>query len=625
MSDFFQPTTVERLDLTVSGLRRHYENGDFTPRELIQFLRARAARFVDRNIWIHQLDDAEIEPYLSALDAHSTATLPLYGVPFAIKDNIDLGGVPTTAACPAYAYTPSEHAAAVALFIKAGAIPLGKTNLDQFATGLVGVRSPAPWGECKNSFDPAYISGGSSSGSAVAVALGLASFSLGTDTAGSGRVPAAFNNIVGLKPTKGALSTRGVVPACRSLDCVSLFALTVADLNTLFAIGAQFDIADDFARPNPAHNSGNSFGKLPQQPFRFGVPRADQLQFFGNAEYAAAFAEAVEQLKALGGVASEIDFSPFLEAARLLYEGPWVAERYLVAQKLLEEQPDALLPVIRDIVAPGSSKTAADAFAALYRMQHFRRLAEAALNELAFIVTPTAGTHWTRQAVADNPIARNSDLGYYTNFMNLLDLAAVAVPSALLTNGMPFGVTLFADRFTDLRLLSYADALQRQLKLPLGAHRDLPFAINVGKQDAVGITALPTRLELSTIDVIVCGAHMAGLPLNGQLTQRRATLVRMGRTQQAYRLFALPGPAPKRPGLIRDTAHGYSIAVEVWRVPAEEFGSLVALIPAPLGIGKVELDDGVWHCGFLCEAHAVADAHEISELGSWRDYMRTAT
>src|SRR5690606_1992204 len=282
----------ETLNLTLPGLRQHYEQNDFSPRELIQFLRTRAQQFRDRNIWIRELTDAELEPYLAALDGKTPQDLPLFGVPFAVKDNINLANVPTTAACPAYAYTPGEHAFVVDLLIRAGAIPLGKTNLDQFATGLVGTRSPEPWGPCKNSIDPDYISGGSSSGSAVAVALGLASFSLGTDTAGSGRVPAAFNNIVGLKPTHGVLSTHGVVPACRSLDCVSLFALTAADLNQLFAICAQFDARDDYARQNPAHNTGPAFGALPKPQFTFGVPRADQLQFFGNEYYSRAFDQA---------------------------------------------------------------------------------------------------------------------------------------------------------------------------------------------------------------------------------------------------------------------------------------------------------------------------------------------
>lgn len=603
--------TFEQLDLTLPGLKAHYARGDFSPRELTVFLRARAQQFADRNIWIHALSDTELEPYLAALDERAPTDLPLYGVPFAIKDNIDLAQIPTTAACSAYSYTPSQHAFVVDLLIRAGAIPLGKTNLDQFATGLVGTRSPQPWGECGNSFDADYISGGSSSGSAVAVALGLASFSLGTDTAGSGRIPAAFNNLCGLKPTRGVLSTRGVVPACRSLDCVSLFALTAADLDALFAIAAQFDGSDDYARPNPAHNTGAAFGALPSAPFRFGVPRADQLQFFSDADYASAFKTAIEQLTALGGVPCEIDFSPFLDAARLLYEGPWVAERHLVIESLLQSQPEAILPVIRDIVAPGGDKSAPATFAALYKLQHCRRAAESALRDVAFIVTPTAGTHWTRAEVADAPIARNSDLGYYTNFMNLLDLSAVAVPSTLLASGLPFGITLVADRFSDLRLLSYADALQRATALPLGAC-----------DKTVSLPARAPRQEQAFIDVVVCGAHMQGLPLNGQLRVRRAEFVRSDRSSPHYKLFALAGGPPYRPGMVRDDS-GVGIEVEVWRVPVEEFGSFVAQIPAPLGIGKVELADGRWYCGFVCEGYAVATATDITEFGGWRAYLKS--
>ena len=609
--------SFDQLDLTLPGLRQHYERKDFSPRELIEFLRERAKDYRDRNIWIHELSEAELEPYLAALETETEKTLPLYGVPFVIKDNIDLAHIPTTAACPAYSYTPTAHAGVVELLINAGAIPLGKTNLDQLATGLVGVRSPEPWGACKNSFDPNYISGGSSAGSAVAVALGLASFSLGTDTAGSGRIPAAFNNIVGLKPTHGVLSTHGVVPACRSLDCVSLFALTAADINQLFSIAAQFDPADDYSRSNPAYNTGNSFGPLPDAPFTFGVPRADQLQFFGDALYSSAFSAAIKMLEELGGIRREIDFQPFLDAARLLYEGPWIAERFLVAEKLLKDNPEALLPVIREIVSAGAHKTAANTFSSMYKMRHIRRIAETVLQEVEFIVTPTAGTHWTQQALIEAPIARNSDLGIYTNFMNLLDLSAVAVPTALLSNGLPFGITLFADRFTDLRLLSYAQALQQHTHLTLGATQKL-FADTA----AHSATKKLPRQDGSHVDVVVCGAHMRGLPLNGQLTARRATFVRTAKTQHCYRLFVLPGSPPLRPGLIRDTDSGSTIDVEIWRVPSAEFGSFVALIPAPLGIGKVELDDGGWYSSFICEGYAIQQATEISQLGGWRNYLK---
>lgn len=597
----------EQIDLTLAGLRRHYQAGDFTPRQLLACLRARGEHYRDRNIWIHPLTDAELEPYLQALEQSSPDTLPLYGVPFAIKDNINLASVPTTAACPAFTYTPSAHAAVVALLVQAGAIPVGKTNLDQLATGLVGTRSP--WGECRNSFDPDYIAGGSSSGSAVAVALGLASFSLGTDTAGSGRVPAAFNNIVGLKPSRGLLSTRGVVPACRSLDCVSLFALTAADLETLFEITAQFDAEDPFARRNPSTNGGAAFGALPPATFRFGVPKAEQLEFFGDGAAAAAFETTVARLTAAGGCAVTIDFAPFIAAARLLYEGPWLAERWLVAAPLLAAQPDALLPVTRSIIAAGNERSAADSFAAHYELQRLRRIAETTLADVDFVLTPTAGTLFSQRQVAAEPIVRNSELGYYTNFMNLLDLSAVAVPAAQLPAGLPFGVTLFADRDSDARLLSHAHHLQTLTELPLGA---------TGR--AFAPATLAQRQELATVQVVVCGAHLSGLPLNGQLTGRGGRLLAATATAPCYRMYALPG-APARPGLVRDEREGRAIECELWELPAREFGPFVALIPGPLGIGKVQLRDGGWRPGFLCEHYALDSAQEISDWGGWRSYL----
>jgi allophanate hydrolase len=604
----------ESIDLTLPGLRGHYRRGDFTPRHLIALLRDRSASYRDRNIWIHELTAAEIEPYLQLLEQSDSAQLPLYGVPFAIKDNIDLADVPTTAACPATTYLPRQSATVVAALIEAGAIPLGKTNLDQLATGLNGTRSPEPWGPCKNSFDPTYISGGSSSGSAVAVALGLASFSLGTDTAGSGRVPAAFNNIVGWKPTRGLLSTRGMVPACKSIDCMSVFALTAADINTLTSVATRFDEHDPYSRHNPAHNAGAGFGTLPSKSFAFGVPRADQLQFFGDAAAAQAFTNSVAALEQAGGTLREIDFSDFLAAARLLYEGPWIAERYHGIQPLIESEPAALLPVIATIIGAGRSKTAVDTFAANYEMRRLRRSVEHILADLDFIVTPTAGTLFTQQQLLEEPIRHNSELGYYTNFMNLLDLAAVAVPAAILDSGLPFGITLFADRFTDARLLSYAQHLQTLFALPLGATGKKPTTNN-------DTAALGIRQELATTKVAVCGAHMSGLPFNTQLLARRARRISATTTAPHYRFYALPGGAVPRPGLVRDEHNGARIALEVWEMPVEEFGSLVAAIPKPLGIGQVELDSGEWVPGFLCESYAVADAHDITALGDWRVYL----
>ncbi len=604
---------LETIDITITGLRAHYRRGDFSPRELVALLRERSARYRDRNIWIYELSDAEIEPYLVALDRRSVDDAPLYGIPFAIKDNIDLAGIPTTAACAAIAYTPAESAFVVDKLLAAGAIPLGKTNLDQLATGINGTRSP--WGACRNSFDPAYISGGSSSGSAVAVALGLASFALGTDTAGSGRIPAAFNNIVGWKPSRGLLSNRGMLPACRTLDCITLFAATADDINTLRSIAVQFDESDAYARPNPAYNSAhngaaNAFGALAKKNFEFGVPRADQLEFFGDARYRTAFATSIALIERMGGIRREIDCSDFLSAARLLYEGPWIAERYHGIRDVIESNPSALLPVIQTIIGQGRDKTAVATFDAMYRLQEFRRRVEPLLDSVEFIVTPTAGTHFTIEQMLAEPILRNSQLGYYTNFMNLLDLAAVAVPAQIMDNGMPFGITLFADRFCDMRLLSYARQLQAITQLPLGAtERPLAFP------------TLPARVELSRCKVVVCGAHMSGLPFNNQLLARRAKLSAKTRTAPAYRFYALPGGAVQRPGLIRVDAHGAAIDVEVWEMAGSEFGSFVAAIPPPLAIGKVELENGEWLPGFVCEGYAMNGAEDITELGSWHNFI----
>ena len=607
----------EQIDLTIAGLKAHYQRGDFTPRELIGLLRARSKQFIDRNIWIHELSDSEIGPYLDALDERTAADAPLYGVPFAIKDNIDLVHIETTAACKAIAFIPKDDAFVVKNLIAAGAIPLGKTNLDQLATGINGTRSP--WGPCKNSFDSTYISGGSSSGSAVAVALGLASFSLGTDTAGSGRIPAAFNNIVGWKPSRGLLSSRGMLPACRTLDCITLFALTAGDINTLIPFTVRYDEADAFSRHNPAYNSSNNgaianaFGTPVKNDFEFGVPRADQLEFYGDARYQAAFAKSIELLERIGGKKRDIDFTPFLDAARLLYEGPWIAERYHGVRELIDNDPSALLPVIQTIIGSGSDKSAVATFDALYKMQQFRRNIEPLINRLEFIATPTAGTHFTIEQMLAEPILRNSELGYYTNFMNLLDLAAVAVPTQVLDNGMPFGITLFSDHFTDLRLLSYAQLIQATTQLTLGA-----------VEKSAEFQTLPPRVELSMNKVAVCGAHMSGLPFNNQLIARRAKLIATTKTSPHYRFYALPGGTIQRPGLIRVNHAGASIEVEVWEMPSTEFGSFVAAIPQPLGMGKVELENGEWVSGFICEGYAVSEAEDITPLGGWRNYLNKA-
>lgn len=590
--------------LDIQSLLEGYREGTFTPLEVMEEVLARIEAAPERKVWITRLTREQVMGYVEKLKDASPETHPLYGIPFAIKDNIDLAGVPTTAACPDYEYMPEESAHVVAKLIEAGAIPVGKTNLDQFATGLVGVRSP--YGACENSFNPEFISGGSSSGSAVSVATGLVSFSLGTDTAGSGRVPAAFNNLVGLKPTKGLLSTRGVVPACRSLDVVSIFALNSLDAESVFKVAADYDPADAYARP--MQTPMLAYG-IPGEGFRFGVPHADQLEFFGDEEARELYHASVARLELLGGEATEIDFAPFLEAARLLYEGPWVAERYVAIEDLITSKPEALLEVTRNIISGGGEPTAAAGFKAQYRLAELRRLSEAVWREVGFIVTPTAGTIYRIDEVEADPIQLNSNLGYYTNFMNLLDLSALAIPAGFRDDGLPNGVTLFAPAFYDRELLGVGSQLHRQLGGNMGATRiPLPEA-----------TPAPGS-RTGYLPVAVCGAHMEGLPLNYQLTERGGRLLQRTTTSTNYRLFLLPGGPPQRPGLVHDR-DGAAIEVEVWELPAVNMGDFLNQIPAPLGVGRVQLADGTNVPGFLCEGYAVEQAQELTSYGSWRKFL----
>ncbi|OYY93573.1 MAG: allophanate hydrolase [Hydrogenophilales bacterium 28-61-23] len=589
-------------NLNIAVLRRLYQSGQLTPLALVEGLIERRADADDHAIWISRLDADALRSYARSLEGKDIASLPLYGIPFAIKDNIDLAGLPTTAACPAYAYTPTESATVVRRLIDAGAIPLGKTNLDQFATGLNGTRSP--YGACRNAFDPDFISGGSSSGSAVAVAMGFASFSLGTDTAGSGRVPAAYNNIVGHKPSCGALSTRGVVPACRSLDAVSIFALSAEDAEQVLAVAAGYDADDPFSRPLAAH--GFDFGRAAS--FKFGVPMAKDLEFFGNAEAERLFAEAVARLQSLGGRPVEIDLAPFLDSARLLYGGAWVAERYLAIRDFFDSHADQIFPPVREIIAGGRAQTAADAFAGQYRLRALKARCDTVWQEIDVMLTPTAGTIYRIDEMQADPIRLNANLGYYTNFMNLLDLAATAVPAGFQADGPPFGVTLIAPPGQDAPLLHLAARLHRALGGRLGATAHaLPAPEN------------PNLFASGQIQVAVVGAHLSGLPLNPQLTQRHARLVAATRTAPKYRCYALPDG--KRPGLIRVEEGGAAIDCEVWEMPAIHFGSFVAGIPAPLGIGQLELADGTTVSGFICEGIGVSGAEDITAYGGWRAWL----
>lgn len=581
----------EMRTLSIHALREAYETGRLTPRQLVHELLARSEAVENPAIWIHRLSLEELEPYLIRLETADPALMPLYGIPFAIKDNIDLAGVPTTAACATYAYTPEVSAPVVQRLIDDGGIPLGKTNLDQFATGLVGVRSP--YGVPRNPFAPDRVPGGSSSGSAVALAEGLASFSLGTDTAGSGRVPAAFNRLWGVKPSRGRLSTSGVVPACRTLDCVSIFALNAADANSVLAVVEGYDAADAYAQPTldcPLTASG-----------KIGIPQLGQLSFFGDAGYAAAWKVSLEGLRARGAELVEIDFAPFLQAARLLYEGPWVAERTTALKEFLESNADDFYPATRSILSGGLERSACEVFAAVYRLADLKRTADEVWSDVSAIVTPTAGGFPTLAEMAADPIGPNSQLGYYTNFMNLLDLCAVATPAADAATGLPFGITWIAPRDTDRALLGLA-------------------AFFMGESSAVtGVSDDPNRLSL-----LLFGAHMRGLPLNPQVLVLGATFLGEVQTTPAYKMVYLPEPAPHRPGILRVDTGGSSIIAEEWSFPRAALGDFLATIQQPLGLGQIELADGRKVHGFLCEAVAAGAAADISRSGGWRAYLAAA-
>ena len=596
---------MNSLSLDLTTLRAAYLQHRLTPAQLVEEIIARTSDDPNR-VWIERLSEQALRERAAELGGQDPAKLPLYGIPFAIKDNIDLAGVPTTAGCREYAYTPSRNAFVVDRLINAGAIAVGKTNLDQFATGLNGTRSP--WGACRNSFNPDYIAGGSSSGSAVAVAKAYVSFALGTDTAGSGRVPAAFNNLIGHKPSLGWLSASGVVPACRSLDTISLFALTAADAEAVMTVAAVFDAADPYAR----RVAGHGFDFASAAAFRVGVPRAEQLQFFANQQAQELYAAAIDRVAALGGECIEIDLQPFLDTARLLYDGPWVAERYAAIREFFEAQPAAPLPVIQTIIGGARAWSAADAYAAGYRLKAAKRQCDQVWAGVDCILTPTAGTAYTIAAMEADPIRLNSNLGYYTNFMNLLDYAATAVPAGFQQDGLPFGVTLFAPAGQDGPLLRLAAKMQKALAAPLGAGRH-PIPEEVASSHN-------GRLPGGQVRLAVCGAHLAGLPLNWQLTSRQGRLVKAVKSAAEYKFYALPGGPPHRPGMVRVGAGGSAVAMEIWELPAAEFGSFVAGIPAPLGIGTVRVEDGSSVLGFVCVAVAAAGAEDISALGDWRQY-----
>jgi allophanate hydrolase len=527
-----------------------------------------------------------------------------------VKDNIDVAGLPTTAACPAFSYSPAHDSTAVARLRAAGAIVIGKTNLDQFATGLVGVRSP--YGVPRNTFDAELVPGGSSSGSAVAVAAGLVPLSLGTDTAGSGRVPAGFNNIVGLKPSLGLISTHGLVPACRTLDCISVFALTVDDAWAGLSAVAGPDRADSYSRNRPLGKPGAMPARI-----KLGVPLPGQRLFFGDKEYEAGYEAALARLAKLGCDIVEIDIEPFYETARLLYEGPWLAERTIVAQKLLASDPDAIHPVTREITVGGLRPSAIDAFAAFYKLERLRRVSDYIFaNQVEALVLPTAPTTYSVKQVLNDPVQLNSRLGTYTNFVNLLDLCGLALPASLTSKGLPFGITLLAPGGQDARLAEIGRVFHADTALSLGAL----------KQPQPLLAPMTPAAADGEMAIAVVGAHLSGLPLNGELRGLGGRLLEAVKTAPDYKLYALNGTVPPKPGLLRvDAGKGAAVELEVWALPKTSFGAFIDGVGTPLSIGTVTLADGRSVKGFLMEAAAVAGARDISSFGGWRAYLAQQT
>jgi len=559
--------------------------------------RVAAYEAVQPQVWITRAPQADVLGQAQAVDDRIAAgeILPLAGVPFAVKDNIDVAGLPTTAGCPAFAYQPAQTAFVVARLQAAGAVLIGKTNLDQFATGLVGSRSP--YGACGSVYNRDYISGGSSSGSAVAVAAGLVAFSLGTDTAGSGRVPAALNALVGLKPTKGRWSASGLVPACRSLDCITVFAGTAAEAGLVDQVVAGFDAADVYSRREPTQSPAAQ-----KTRFRVGLPLVEQLIWLGDRQSEILFDAAIARVQAMGGEIVPVDIAPLLEAAKLLYQGPWVAERTAAVGDFLHERPQAIHPVVRAILQSGLSISAVDAFKAEYQLKAHQRVAEALWDQVDVLLLPTAPTTYRLREVLAEPLALNASLGLYTNFVNLLDMSAIALPAGFRDNATGFGVTLVGPAWADQALLHLARRYEEIAPMP-----DIP---------PLDLAGVKPRVKLAVV-----GAHLAAMPLHWQLTSRDARLVRRCKTAPAYKLYAMAETSPPKPALVYVGEGGASIEVEVYELDVEAFGGFVVEVPAPLAIGTVTLDDGSEVKGFVAEPRALNGAQDITALGGWRAYI----
>ncbi len=579
---------------TVQDWQHAYQNNNIQLSDLIEYV---AGLNNDDHAWISIATAAQLQAQIDALTGADSASLPLYGVPFAVKDNIDVAGFYTTAACKEAAYLATADATAVAKLKAAGAIVVGKTNLDQFATGLVGVRSP--YGAVKNSFNPEYISGGSSSGSSVVVANGLVPFSLGTDTAGSGRVPAGHNNIVGLKPTKGWFSTTGLIPACRTIDVISIFALTVDDAWQVAQVMQGYDASDEYSRTHPQN--------VPSQFSKGKIAIPDTLEFYGDAETEKAFNLAIARVQSLGYTVEPIDFAPFQQLATALYNRSWVAERTSAVEKMVQREQTH--PVIGQIIAQADRFSAVDAMQDEYERARLSRIIQNTLADYDALMVPTAPTIYRIAEVEADPLVKNSHMGAYTNFVNFADLSALALPNSIRADGLPTGVTFIASAWMDEALAKFGQKWQQASQVKLGTSE----------------LSYEKTTEISSghsVKLAVVGAHLTGMPLNFQLTTRGGTLIKQPRTASHYKLYALKNTTPPKPGL-QYSVKGCSIEVEVWDIPRALFGDIVAEVPAPLGIGNVQLIDGTWVKGFICEGYALEDATDISHFGGWREFMKS--
>ncbi|ERL55735.1 Allophanate hydrolase [Psychrobacter aquaticus CMS 56] len=590
-----------QMNWTIKDWQNAYAEGDIQLNDLLSYV---AGIGNDNHAWIEIATFEQVTQQLEIINAQNPEDLPLYGIPFAVKDNIDVAGFHTTAACSAPLYLATTDAYVIAKLKSAGAVVIGKTNLDQFATGLVGTRSP--YGAVTNSFNPDYISGGSSSGSAVIVANGTVPFALGTDTAGSGRVPAAHNNIVGLKPTKGWLSTTGLIPACRLHDVISIFTLGVDEAWQVAQVMKGYDAKDDYSRAHPnTAPVAFSLGKI-------AIP--DTLEFYGDTQSEQAFEVALTQLEAMGYDVTPIDFTVFNQLAETLYNDSWVSERAFAIDQLVER--DDVLSITRQIISQADNYSAIDAMSAEYARAALSRQIQHVLSEFDALMVPTAPTIYTIDAVNADPLTKNSHMGAYTNFVNLADLSALALPNVIADDGLPRGVTFIAMTWHDEALANFGHQWQATLKTPMGTSQH-----HYQSDKSQSLIPLSTKFDSdSSVELAVVGAHLSGMPLNYQLTDRGGVLSEKTQTAATYQLFALAGSTPAKPGLRRQSG-GRAIAVEVWRIPKARFGEIVNEVPSPLGIGNVELADGRWVKSFICEEYGFADSTDVTHFGGWKAYI----